>query len=478
MENLSRIISSDPALVSRVLRVANSSLYGMATKVDSLQRALSVLGIDMLKNIALSFVISRNLKGFQENGFDFDQFWKRSVTAGVAAEVLSDMIDVRGGDIFVTALLQDIGIVIMYLCNGSDYIRVLDEKRTGDDSIEIVEQTIFGFDHQELGAEILKEWGLPKAIHGPIGCHHKTSDIPTAFQSTSNILRISDRLSSIYHGSHSNEKIQEVKAVLLARHGIENDRVDLLVDTVAEKSIEILSFFDLDPGNMKPFSQLLQEANAELGKLNFSYEQLVLELKQSKAETEKLARELRSSNQKLRELASKDSLTNLYNHRAFQELTDVELRKTIRHHHSISLIMFDLDHFKAVNDKYGHLAGDAVLRAVSSKIAGLVRYTDVLGRYGGDEFILVLPETDLKGAVVLAERIRNYVEKMEISVNGSTLRVTLSMGIATCSPGTANCRKETLIDAADKALYQAKTTGRNKISATSIAAQGILSKSR
>ena len=203
MENLSRIISSDPALVSRILRVANSSLYGMATKVDSLQRALSVLGVDMLKNIALSFVIARNLKGFQENGFDFDQFWKRSVTAGVAAEVLGDMIDVRGGDIFVTALLQDIGIVIMYLCNGSDYIRVLDEKRAGSNPIEIVERNIFGFDHQEFGAIMLERWGLPKTIYGPIGCHHKTSDIPAAYQASAGILQISDKLSSIYHGSHN-----------------------------------------------------------------------------------------------------------------------------------------------------------------------------------------------------------------------------------------------------------------------------------
>ena len=128
-EELGRIISTDPALSTRILKVANSSFYGLPSRVDTIQRAMAILGCNALKNIALSFVIAKEMRTESTEGFDFEFFWKRSVTAGVSAGLIASLIGNKSDDIFVTALLQDIGIVMMYLCKPDRYLKVLDEKK-------------------------------------------------------------------------------------------------------------------------------------------------------------------------------------------------------------------------------------------------------------------------------------------------------------------------------------------------------------
>jgi diguanylate cyclase (GGDEF)-like protein len=275
---------------------------------------------------------------------------------------------------------------------------------------------------------------------------------------------LSDKMSSIYHGNHSAEKLQEIKTSLTSRYGVESSRIEALVDTVADETVQALSFFDIDPGRMKPFSLMIQEANEELGKLNLSYEYLVIELKQAKETAENLARELQSANNKLRSMAFQDGLTGLFNHRFFQESMDKELSKAIRYQRPFSLIMLDLDYFKKINDRYGHPAGDAVLKSISETINQTVRRSDIVSRYGGEEFAIVLPETQLKGAVILAERLRKNVEQLAVKAGDATIRMTISLGLTIWEPASTVTEKADIIEAADKALYASKSSGRNKTS--------------
>ncbi|MBV5345242.1 MAG: diguanylate cyclase, partial [Rhodoferax sp.] len=176
------------------------------------------------------------------------------------------------------------------------------------------------------------------------------------------LLRWSSMLTSIYFGLRSVEKAQQLKAEICPRYKIKEGDIDLLIDEVAEKSVEILSFFEIDPGDMKPFSILLQDVNEELQRINLSYEQVVMQSKQARQKAEELATELLEANIKLREMAFRDGLTGLYNYRYFQELMDREVSLSRRHHLGLSLMLFDIDHFKDVNDTHGHPVGDQVLR--------------------------------------------------------------------------------------------------------------------
>ncbi|NNL76715.1 MAG: GGDEF domain-containing protein [Desulfobacterales bacterium] len=468
-DELAKIISSDPALSAKILKVTNSSFYALPQKIDSIPKALSVLGTHTLKNIALSFVIAKGVRGPSEGMFDFDFFWKRALTAAVSADILSPVISDKNEDIFVTALLQDIGITIMYLCRTGDYLKVLDEKRISSAAIEEAEKKIFGFDHQELGSEVLKHWGIPETIYEPVRYHHKYDDSPQKFRMVSNLLLLSDKMSSVYHGTRSAEKFQDIKSIICNDFGVNEADLESLVDSVAERSVEIFSFFEIDPGNMKPFSQILQEANKELGKLNLTYEQLIVELKQAKEKAEKFAQGLKDANEKLRELALRDGLTGLYNHRYFQELMDNELSRARRYKKPISLVLLDLDHFKKINDTYGHPVGDIVLKEVSKSIKNTIRESDTAARYGGEEFAIVLPETDLKGAAIVAERLRRAVERQRIDAKGINVGVTISVGAACYQASAGTKEKSEIIASADNALYSSKHTGRNKISVVDLA---------
>jgi diguanylate cyclase (GGDEF)-like protein len=462
-KDLAAIIESDPALVAKILKVANSSYYSSTRKVTNIETALSVLGSHAVKNIALSFVIINDLSSKENDYFDLDIFWRRAITSAVAAELAAELVGLRSQDIFVSALLQDIGVVIFQTSLPNEYRTVMKENLTGQEPLHKIEERYFGFNHHELGAELLNNWHLPESIYLPILYQHGSAPIPEQHRKQKEILQLSDYLSSVYHGSQSVEKLRKVTDLFGSTFGIQGERVNKLIDTVASKSITILASFDVSPGTMRPFSQILQDVNEELCNINISYELLVMELREAKNKAELLAGELQNANIKLHEAAFRDGLTGLFNHRYFQEEMDKELERAKRYEREFSLIMFDIDHFKKINDTYGHPAGDLVLSSISRTAEQAVRTSDIVSRYGGEEFTVILPETDFVAAKTVADRIRNNIERMSIDVDGITIKVTVSVGY-TCYRYTSKVQeKGAIISMADKALYTAKNMGRNTV---------------
>lgn len=464
MHELAQIISVDPALSAKILRVANSSFYALPYKVESIGKAVNVLGLEALKNIALSFVIVRGFKRNQVDEFDHEHFWKRSITAAVSAEMIAAKMGLTREDTFVTPLLMDVGVFVMYLSRPDDYLKVINKKKISRQKTHEAEREVFGFDHATVGSEILKEWGIPENIYIPIGYHHEKEETPSEYLEIVDVLMLAELSSSVYHGSKSVEKFGELISTLQEKLKItEVESLDF-TDSIAEKTVEILSSFEIDPGDMKPYSRILEEANEELGRMNLSYEQLVLELKQAKEMAEKMAIEAWEAQEKLRELSVKDGLTDLYNHRYFQNLIDKELPRVERYGHVLSIIMLDIDHFKNINDTHGHPQGDIVLKTIADIFQETVRKPDTVARYGGEEFVIILPETDIKGAVVLAERLRKLVEKRKIKLEEKTISITISLGVTMYDSSTGKKSKAEIMNAADKALYNSKETGRNKLS--------------
>jgi diguanylate cyclase (GGDEF)-like protein len=163
--------------------------------------------------------------------------------------------------------------------------------------------------------------------------------------------------------------------------------------------------------------------------------------------------------QELREHSLRDGLTGCFNRTHALDVLDVELRRARRSHLPVSLIMFDLDHFKDVNDRYGHLCGDAVLAAVGSRMKDVLRGSDLKCRYGGEEFLVLLPETPIEGAKRVADTLRRELSDLPIHWKDETLNVTASFGVAMALPSEIDC--EAIISRADAALYRAKEQGRN-----------------
>ncbi len=175
-----------------------------------------------------------------------------------------------------------------------------------------------------------------------------------------------------------------------------------------------------------------------------------------------MAERLERDQIELEQLAIHDSLTNLYNRREFERLLDEELYRGLRYEHPLSMLLIDVDKFKEINDKYGHRAGDQALQLVSVVIREISRKGDVIARYGGDELAVLLPETPIEDAMIIAERIRKQISRQNLnSEEGEKIALTLSIGVATTSADIISGEK--LVDAADRAMYLAKTGGRNRI---------------
>ena len=164
---------------------------------------------------------------------------------------------------------------------------------------------------------------------------------------------------------------------------------------------------------------------------------------------------------KLHELANKDPLTNIFNRRHFEKLLHAEFRRAQRYKSPLSCIMLDIDHFKNFNDTYGHQFGDIILKEVAALFKKLLREIDIIARYGGEEFVILLPETDSKGTLGTAERLRTELEKKEYSFGGKAVKVTASFGGSAMLENSKLTQPEKLVLEADNALYQAKEKGRN-----------------
>jgi diguanylate cyclase (GGDEF)-like protein len=212
---------------------------------------------------------------------------------------------------------------------------------------------------------------------------------------------------------------------------------------------------------IKPFEHLSQISNVvrrALDKID-----LIRRNKSLMAQLKKHMEELQRMNKNLEELANHDGLTGLLNNRCFREALELELSRSQRYRHQFSLVFMDLDNFKHYNDTNGHLAGDKLLKDLARILTGNSRSVTTLARYGGEEFVALCPETDKKGAMFYAERLRCKVE--EYPFEGRELqplgRVTISAGVATF-PDDATVGAA-LIDCADQALYEAKEGGRNRV---------------
>lgn len=179
-----------------------------------------------------------------------------------------------------------------------------------------------------------------------------------------------------------------------------------------------------------------------------------------------LERSLRKANEEIKLLSFTDALTGIYNRGYLNERLPHEVKRSVRYEHPLQIIMCDIDHFKSVNDLYGHQAGDEVLRGFAAFLKGSIRQNlDWVARYGGEEFVIVLPETDASGAYAVAERMRQAVAQKRFRIQGKGIRVTASWGISGLDPDRSqeSLSSDALLNEADQCLLSAKRTGRNAV---------------
>jgi diguanylate cyclase (GGDEF)-like protein len=447
---ISEVISADGPLSAKVLRVVNSPFYGLSKKITSVHQAMVYLGLNAVKNLALSFSLLRGFAPKRKGAFDYVQFSKDSLVGAVAAKSLTEKINRRHGEnAFFLGLLQNIGMLIMVESMPDEYEKVIGEAGSIGRPLHEIEKNLLGINHMEVGEFVTHSWGLPASFNVPIGFHHCPERLACPLddiEQLTRILHLSSLYIDLFKSSDLNAGYAEIEKHIQAyKLTSVVDKSDF-AEEVAEGVKSIFPIFDLQIDEKKHI-EIIDAARSELADLSSEL------LNQVHSQAQCL--------DQLRQQVGLDSMTQLYNHERFMEILYQEISRAARYKTPLSIIMADVDHFKSINDFFGHQAGDHALKCVSAQLKKLLRDSDHIARYGGEEFAIILPMTPLKDTLLTAERLRKSIESQKIIYDERSISVTMSFGIASFE-NNREIDVEGFIKMADEALYDAKNTGRNK----------------
>lgn len=466
--DITKLIAQDVSLSTKILKVVNSSFYNFPNEVGTIQQAVAILGTNAVRSLVLSFSFLNMERPKHGKGFDYERFWEESLAAAVASKlIMSKVSDGDPEEVFTVSLLQNLGKLIFACAFRETYDEILKEAAGSETELLKLEVERIGATHADIGYAAANQWHFPESLTLPILYHHEPDEYREKIPEVLTYIRVvhlAELLSNIMYSGKPIEYHAPFRQRAQEMFHLEAKEVDELLEKAHIEVAEAAKFFGLNIGGTASIPELLQEANIELSLLNMSYEQMNRELVQAKMQLEKLTSELEAKNTYLEGVANLDGLTEIYNHRFFQEFLDKEISRSLRRETELSLLLADIDNFKKFNDFHGHQAGDYVLKEFATLCKGLIREYDLLARYGGEEFVFVLPETDSGDALTVAEKIRAAIEEHLFSFDEDEYRVTCSFGVASFDQSSKPVMKKSeLIELADKALYSAKKKGRNRV---------------
>jgi diguanylate cyclase (GGDEF)-like protein len=450
-------IGRDPALAAKLLRVANSALYSRQRKSANLRQALIILGVQGATTLALGFSLVGTYTGLKSNGVDYGRYWRRAILSASAARCFGALQNTSElDDIFLAALLQDIAILGIDRA-APDFYRDLPRNASHREFAQH-ETARLGIDHAELGAWLLGYWKLPEPLcravalsHAPWSADHSTQEAMTAC--------------CVALGSECVEILLAPAAApdfaALAEHasewlGIDARAVAEVIGNIVAEIPEIERLFD---------TRLLK-ADAASAILDQARDLLILRDLQALEEVGSL----RATNLKpgARTAAPKDErqrdpLTGLYNRGYIDLMLRREFQAASIGNWPLSLVFIDLGDFKGINEAHGHEAGDSVLASTAKVIASVARDTDCVARFGGTQFVIVLPGLASPGAEIICERLIARLRSTLHAVRGTAVTVTASVGLATHAPQRPFQRASHLINAAERSACFANEAGLDRL---------------
>ncbi len=440
---IAKVVGRDPAIATKLLRVSNSAFYAIRHEVTTIDRAISILGINATLSLALSFSLARILRKSDGKSFDHIAFWRRSTISAAAGRILALSADKNlREELFLSGLLQDIGMLALNETIPETYDPLILAAKGSHPRLADLERENLGTDHAAVGAWLLEHWNIPERYQIAVAASHdpsiaKESEAVNLGLTTA----VAGQIAEIWADPSTATSVARDSALDFL--GISSEQFESLLGDVAAAIPEVIFDLDLNIGGEEMANQLLDQAREALVALNMQSQQQV---------------------QEIRNLSQQDRLTSLYNRSYLEDALLQQFKEASRSGHPLSLLFIDIDYFKEVNDTYSHEVGDKVLVNIAGVIRASIRASDIVARYGGDEFVCLLPSTGVPEAGKIGERLLNTISsKPQLIETYKEIRVTVSIGCATHSSKHPFTDHKQLINEADRCLYAAKAAGRNNM---------------
>jgi diguanylate cyclase (GGDEF)-like protein len=458
MDQVAKIVGVDSALTAKILRTANSPLYAQRRKSENLRQALVLLGLNATMTLALSFSLVKTLRAGKANGLDFPLYWRRTMLAGTAARALGDALrQPLAEEFFLGGLLQDVGMLALTMAFPDLYREAATLQRDHHALTEF-EKKRLNTDHAEVGAWAMRKWNLPSRICRVIEQSHKTD-----FNTPADAAGIMDRcvalsgaVADLFLLDTAERPFAETALLVERSLGLDRSAFSGVLETIAAIIPETEAMFDADVMSRHKAEMILDEAREVLMIRTLNALQEVSNLKAQAEHSTSRALELEQENRR-------DALTGIYNRAHLDLVLARDFDNATQNRWPLSLVFGDLDNFKKINDTYGHQAGDRVLQSAARILRANTRETDTLSRYGGEEFVILLPATDSDTARRICERIVRAFDLARHDIGDTQIKVTISIGCVTHGTENTFATVAEFINAADQALYTAKMRGRNQV---------------
>ncbi len=454
IRELGEVLSHDTAISTKILRTINSSFYGLRHRVTTVERATAMLGINAVKMLALGFSLVPQLKGMGGEDFDPTIIWKRSLFAAVGAHTIAREVKFEHyEEAFIAGLLQDLGVIVLLQTLRADYVKVIEQAVDAHGKLRSLEQQELDLDHAQVGQALAESWILPAVLSIAISRHEDPEEVDPKYQPLVRSVALGAKAADCFL-CPEDQQAGRVKSYI--RHAsqwfdLSQEQAGAYLENIQDGTKELGKLFEIESSAQQSAEDLMAMANETLADLTVKTIQHVSRLEEE--------------NQQLSNQANYDPLTSTLNRGGLDQMLQQEFEAAGQTGKPLSVIFFDADKFKPINDNHGHHVGDRVLQLIASSMNESVPVGGRVGRYGGDEFTMVLPGVDGAQATAIAEKVRQRVEKVIIEHDGDEkLQITVSVGLCsyngTASPG---CQAEQLIVAADKAMYAAKSAGGNRV---------------
>jgi diguanylate cyclase (GGDEF)-like protein len=459
---IARVISLDPALATKLLRIANSPLYASKRRVDNLRQALTLLGLNATLSLALGFTLNHTIQQPWGQRFDYRAMWRRSILAATACRCLGEWSGMpRSEDLMLAGLVQDIGILALGQLEPDRYGQLL--AGAGDNArlVELERET-FGSDHARIGARLAAMWNLPAYLVDAIAeseSEHPRGEVALC-------VALSGPIADIW--IHPEPERMRLHAAELCQLHLGMDRM-AFAELTAEVSAaipEISSLFDISLADPQRVDAILDHARELMVIRNLKGLQ---QASRDRSEAERLHLAALA----LRDRGRRDELTGLFNRGYFDERVEAEFAAAAANGWPLSLAVIDIDGFAAINQRDGSSIGDELLRNLAQLLAMNLRDSDVLARSGGDEFCVLLPGTPGPAALSLCRRMLDTLARTPLAERDDRiLRVTVSIGLASFDGRSRAISAVALRMAAATALEAARDAGGNQVGAGRLADDG------